>query len=62
MSSEHQIKEQYTENCRCRKCGTYAKITEYYCGCVKVEIYNAQEPCSDCTNFSGRRYTAYNCR
>lgn len=62
MSSNKKVINEYTEDCRCRKCSTYATITEYECGCVKVKIYNDKAPCADCTNFSAMRYTASQCR
>jgi len=42
-------------DCGCRKCGTWAEITRYDCGCVRVEIYNDRNPCAECTDFSGKR-------
>lgn len=54
--SDKEIKDEYTEDCGCRKCDTYADITEYECGCVEVRIYNDRDPCDECTDFSGKRY------
>jgi hypothetical protein len=62
VSDNHKAKEQYTKDCGCRKCGTYADITVYYCGCVEVVIYNDRNPCDECTDFSGKRRTAHSCR
>lgn len=49
------ISRQYNEDCGCRRCNTWAEITEYDCGCVTVEIYNNRDPCDECTDFSGKR-------
>ena len=49
------VTDRKTEDCRCNQCGTYAKITEWSCGCVEVDIHNNSDPCSDCTDFSGMR-------
>jgi hypothetical protein len=62
MSPNHKIKEQYTKKCGCNTCITYAEIIKYYCGCVKVVIYNNSQRCGQCTDFSGKRYTAPECR
>lgn len=47
--------ERYKEDCGCRKCSTWAEITEYECGCVTVEIFEDTSPCEECTDFSGKR-------
>ena len=49
------ITDTETKDCRCGKCPTYAKITEWSCGCVEVEIFNDRAPCHGCTDFSGMR-------
>lgn len=41
---------------RCHSgCPTTAKITEWSCGCVEVNIRNDRGTCSNCRNFSSRR-------
>jgi hypothetical protein len=62
MSTNKKIKNKYTKDCGCKRCDTYAVITEFECGCVKVEIYNDKAPTAECTNFSKLRYTASSCR
>ena len=62
MASDHYVVDSYTENCGCKKCDTYAEITVYDCGCVRVEIYNDTKRCVECTDFSAKRYTAPACR
>lgn len=49
------IKNEYTEDCACNDCNTWATITEYSCGCVTVEIHRDREPCDRCTDFSGKK-------
>jgi hypothetical protein len=49
------ICERYNEDCGCGACPTWAEITEYDCGCVTVEIFDDQDPCDECTDFSGKR-------
>lgn len=49
------IRNREKEDCGCRKCSTWAEITEYYCGCVTVEIFDNRNPCDECTDFSGKR-------
>ena len=49
------IVRDYKENCGCRRCGTWAHISEFACNCVKVTVYNDRDPCDECTNFSRRR-------
>jgi len=50
------IARQYTEHCKCQHgCRTWAKITEWTCGCVDVDLRRDQQPGSDCTDFSGMR-------
>jgi hypothetical protein len=41
------------EDCGCRKCSTWATITEYECGCVEVDVHLDRSPCDECTDFSG---------
>ncbi|MCX6351028.1 MAG: hypothetical protein NTX03_04100 [Bacteroidetes bacterium] len=61
MPEPRKIKS-WTEKCGCRKCDTYAVFTKYDCGCIRVEIYNDSKRCAECTDFSGKRYTAPGCR
>lgn len=49
------IRSKYDEDCGCRKCSTWVTITEYYCGCVTVDIHQDSNPCDECTDFSGKR-------
>lgn len=49
------IESDYKEDCGCGTCSTWAQITEYDCGCVTVEIYDDDDPCDQCTDFSGQR-------
>jgi len=44
----------YVERCH-DGCPTTAKVTEWSCGCVDVEIRNDRNPCSRRRNFSSRR-------
>jgi hypothetical protein len=44
------------EICGCRRCSTWAHITEWACGCVKVTVHNDHNPCAECTDFSGKRH------
>ncbi len=44
-----------TEDCGCRRCDTYATITEWSCGCVEVEIYQDSKRCDECTDFAAKR-------
>ena len=39
------IRNRKKEDRGCRKCSTWAEITEYYCGCVTVEIFDNRNPC-----------------
>lgn len=52
-----EIIERYKEDCKCRRkgCLTWAEITAYKCGCVTVEIFDDDDPCDECTDFSGKR-------
>ena len=49
------VTDSRTDDCGCRRCSTYAKIKEWSCGCVEVDIYNDADPCDECTDFSGMR-------
>ncbi len=50
-----EITRQYDEDCGCRKCSTWATITEYSCGCVTVDIHQDSNPCDECTDFTGKK-------
>lgn len=55
------IDAEYDEDCRCSDegCPTWAHITEWSCGRVKVEIHHDSTACSGCSRFSDmRRYCA----
>jgi hypothetical protein len=49
------VSREYRKDCECSTCITYARVKEYDCGCVEVEIYNDQDPCDDCSNLSNLR-------
>ena len=50
------VVKRWVEHCRCKHgCPTYARITEWSCGCVEVEIRRDQRAGWDCTDFSGMR-------
>lgn len=48
------VVKSYVERCH-GDCPTTAKITEWSCGCVDVDIRNDRGTCSRCRNFTGRR-------
>jgi hypothetical protein len=56
------VTSEQTVRCACRQCGTSATVTHYDCGCVRVKIHNDRRACAECTDFSGMRYTAPDCR
>jgi hypothetical protein len=49
------LEREYDQDCGCRRCGTWAHIEEYGCGCMRVDIHNDSDPCDECTDFSGMR-------
>ena len=50
------IENRWTEQCSCTHgCPTYARITEWSCGCVEVDIHRDQRAGSDCSDFSSMR-------
>jgi hypothetical protein len=40
------------QQCDCKKCITYAEITEFACGCITVKVFNKAEPSDECTHFN----------
>lgn len=50
-----EIVREYDEDCACGKCGAWATILEYRCGCTVIDVHRRRVMTGDCTDFNPRR-------